>query len=182
MAAWLAFLKSRLLIPASQDAGPDPEASEVAEALADQIRRMTAMEEAATKWLALPQLGRDHFVRGVQQTVRSLQRPAWVEGYFDFLMTCTPTELPKKHLALQIAPGDLFSVEEAIGRVEAFLATRPEWAHLEECLPIGLHDIRARSAVASHLVASLELCRQHKAEVRQDEGRFGPIWLRRRAP
>lgn len=181
MAAWLAYLKSRLLIPPTMENEADQEAAEVAGALADQVRRLRAMEEAASNWLASPHLGREHSVRGMEETVRGQMRPAWVEGYFDYLLTCVPTTPAKRPMMLQIGPTDLYSVEEAILRVERFLETQVEWAPLQECLPQGLRDIKARSALASHLVATLELCRQEKADVRQDDGQFAPIRLRRRA-
>ena len=178
MAAWLSYLKSRLLLPASAVDADEPSGVEVAEALADQLRRLRAMEEAAAAWLARPRLGRDHFVGGLPDSVRRQQRPAWAHGYYDFLMTCIP-DVPKLPPVLRLAPIDLCSVGEAIARLETFLAERPEWILLQDCLPAGLKGVKARSALAAHLVASLELCRQGKVGVRQDEGVFFPIWVRR---
>jgi segregation and condensation protein A len=181
MAAWLSYLKSRLLLPADKINENEPGGPEMAEALAAQLRRLEVMEEAAAVWLAKPRVGREHFARGVPEAFRWQQRPSWTEGYYEFLMNCLPPA-PAPAPMFRLARSDLFSVEEAIVRMERFLAETPEWSQLQDCLPAGLRDLKARAAMATHLVASLELCRQEKAQIRQDTGKFAPVWVRPRPP
>jgi segregation and condensation protein A len=81
---------------------------------------------------------------------------------------------------MQIEAPDLFSVDEAIRRLEVMLGQMPRWNTLSSFLPAGLTGLLGRSALSAHFVATLELCRQGKLDLRQDHGAFGLIWLRRR--
>ncbi len=179
MAAWLAYLKSRLLLPAPP--GPDePSGEEMAEALAFQLRRLEAMRRAGKALMDQPQLGRDLFARGAPEGIAHVARPVWDVGIYDLLKAYADIKRRGAITTLQIEAPDLYSVDDAIQRLQTMLGQLPRWSTLLSFLPPGLRGLLGRSALSAHFVASLELCRQGKVEMRQDGGAFGPIWVRPR--
>lgn len=178
MAAWLAYLKSRLLLPA--DATPeeeqDPEA--LAEALRFQLLRLEAMQEAGVRLMALPQLGVDRLARGAPENLSARFRSVYDVTLYDLLRAYADHKLREQGQTLRIAATDLYAVEDAIERLRALVGKVPEWRTLFSFLPDFLRgSLVLRSAVASTFVASLQLVKDGQAQIRQD-GTFGPIWLR----
>lgn len=178
MAAWLAYLKSRLLLPA--DATPeeeqDPEA--LAEALRFQLLRLEAMQEAGVRLMALPQLGIDRLARGAPENLSARFRSVYDVTLYDLLRAYADHKLREQGQTLRIAATDLYAVEDAIERLRALVGKVPEWRTLFSFLPDFLRgSLVLRSAVASTFVASLQLVKDGQAQIRQD-GTFGPIWLR----
>ena len=179
MAAWLAFLKSRLLLP-EPPAGEEPTGQEMADALQWQLRRLEAMQEAGVRLMARPQLGRDIFSRGQPEGVVVVRRAVWDVKLYDLLAAYGHQVRPKDADTYQIEPMQFFSVEEAAERLGRMLGIAIDWQSLEAFLPAGLTDpTRRRSAVASTFVAGLQLAKDGTVELRQSE-RFGPIYLRKR--
>lgn len=179
MAAWLAYLKSRLLLP-EPPAGEEPSGQEMADALQWQLRRLEAMQEVGARLMARPQLGRDIFVRGQPEGVVVVRRAVWDVKLYDLLHAYGAQVRPKDADTYQIAPMQFFSVEEAAERLGRMLGIAVDWQSLEAFLPAGLTDpARRRSAVASTFVAGLQLAKDGQIELRQTE-RFGPIQLRKR--
>ena len=176
MAAWLAYLKSRLLLPEPQPE-EEPTGEEMAAALAFQLQRLEAMREAGKKLMARPLLGRDVFARGAPEGIGVIARPVWEVGLYDLLKAYADIKRRGTAVTMQIEAPDLYSVDDAIHRLQAMLGTMPRWSELASFLPIGLSGLLRRSAVSAHFVATLELCRQGRLDLRQD-GVFGPIWLR----
>lgn len=180
MAAWLAYLKSRLLLPqpAEQE---EPSGEEMAAALAFQLRRLEAMREAGKRLMARPQLGRDMFARGAPETVDVVLIPVYQATLYDLLKAYAERSRRKKPTKLTIAATvDLYSVDEAIQRLRRILVGLPDWQALASFLPDNLKPgLGMRSAVASTFAASLELVRQGRVAIRQDKA-FGPIYVRRR--
>jgi segregation and condensation protein A len=182
MAAWLAYLKSRLLLP-KQERGQDeePTGEELAAALAWQMRRLEAMQKAANDLMALPQKGVHVFGRGSEdgalETVVHHQPTATI---YDLLAAYARIKKrTEKPAAMRFTPMELHSIEEAVERLRNMLGHMPDWTTLGSFLPRGLQGgVVGRSAIAATLIASLELAKQGLIEVRQDTG-FGPIWLRR---
>lgn len=179
MAAWLAYLKSRLLLP-EPPAKDEPSGEEMAAALAFQLQRLEAMRRSGKALMGRPQLGRDVFARGSPEGVTVVTRPVWDVGLYDLLKAYADIKRRERGTILQIEAPDLYSVDDAIRRLETMLGKMPRWATLMSFLPPGIRGLLGRSALSAHFVATLELCRQGKLDVRQDEGAFSPIWVRRR--
>jgi segregation and condensation protein A len=177
MAAWLAYLKSRLLLPAPQ--GPDePSGADMAAALAEQLRRLEAMQEAGARLLARPQVGRDVFLRGAPEGLPRVIVPIWDVTLYDLLKAYGEGRQRKETAVLHIEPPELHSMEEALTRLSRMLGRIPEWRSLLSFLPPAPGEgVVWRSAIAATFTASLELARSGKLQLRQDSA-FGPIYLR----
>lgn len=177
MAAWLAFLKSRLLLPQPEENEPD--ASQMAEALKFQLQRLEAMQKAAQDIQALPQLGIDIFLRGKPEEIEVEEQPEYYLPLYDLLTALAAPMRRKKPEAYSIVSSRLYSMEESVERLRQLLGVMPSWNTLQNFLPeilgVGLEH---RSAVASIFAATLELVKNGELELRQD-GAFAPIYLRR---
>ncbi|HKR18911.1 MAG TPA: ScpA family protein [Stellaceae bacterium] len=181
MAAWLAYLKSRLLLPQPPSAG-EPSGDELAAALAHRLKRLEAMQLAATRLFARPLLGRDVFLRGAPEGLPRTYLPVWGDTLYDLLKAYGDQKLRHEVSVLQIAPTELYSMDEALERMARFLGHMPEWRTLLSFLPSDLGDgLVRRSAIAATFAASLELVRTGKVQLRQDNA-FGPIYLRNPSP
>lgn len=178
MAAWLAYLKSRLLLPEPQAPGEaEPTGAELAAALAFQLQRLQAMRDAGQKLMAMPQLGLNVFPRGEPQRFDVETKVVWGATLYDLLKAYGKVRDRTRKDLLQIEPMELYSVEDAIERLSALLGQSVEWRTLSAFLPPNLAGgLKLRSAVASTFTASLEMVREGKARIRQD-GQFGPIYL-----
>jgi len=177
MAAWLAYLKSRLLLPQPQ--GPDePTGEEMAAALAEQLRRLESMQEAGARLMARPLLGRDVFRRGAPEGLPRVIVPVWEASLYDLLKAYGERRQQRETSVLHIKPPELHSMDEALARLARMLGRIPEWRSLMSFLPPAPGEgLVWRSAIASTFAASLELVRSGKLQLRQDSA-FGPIYLR----
>jgi len=181
MAAWLAFLKSRLLLP-----DPEPEQAEDAidmtDALRFQLVRLEAMQTAAKRLSNLPILGRNRLVRGQPEIFEGQQQIIWQARLFDLLQAYGDIRSAEEAEMLTIAATRLFSVQEAAARLGRLLPKTPGWTQLEDFLPPELKDpLDRRSAMASHFVASLELAKEGQISLRQN-GQYTPLYLRIKEP
>jgi len=179
MAAWLAYLKSRLLLPepAPEDE-PGPE--QMAAMLTFQLRRLEAMREAGAALKARPRLGLDVFGRGQPEVIVGPTRTQWEAGLYDLLRAYAEHHKRRSRMGtvMHIEPTDLYSVADALTRLERMFGRLPRWTALLDLMPPGLGGLARRSAVSAHFVAVLELVRRGKLELRQEGGAFGPLWLR----
>ena len=179
MAAWLAYLKSRLLLPKEED-GDNSTPEELAEALRFQLQRLEAMRKAGAALMQLPQLGRDVFSRGMPELVSNVTSPIYELSLFELLKSYGNVKLRGETSTLSIVATRLYSVDEAIDRLKNMLGDIPDWQTLIGFLPDGLNDsLLTRSAVASTFAASLELVKEGYIELKQN-GTYGPIFLRPR--
>jgi len=181
MAAWLAYLKSRLLLPDDPDeeelTGP-----ELAAHLAFRLRRLDAMREAAATLMKRDRLGRDVFRRGMPEGVRNIRHSAWELSLFEVVAAYAGLKRGKDPEPFRVSRVETYSLEEALSRLSASLGISGDWEQLEKFLPPGVMvGFRRRSAVASTLVAGLEMSRQGKATLRQERP-FGPIYVKSRRP
>ncbi len=178
MAAWLAYLKSRLLIPEPETVDGEPSGAEMAAALAFQLQRLQAMRDAGQAIVTRPRLGIDVFARGEPQQVTVVQTNVYAVTLFDLLKAYGAIKQREQRPILRIMAMELYSVEDAIQRLGRMLGELPGWCNLASLLPADLSgdSLKFRSAVASTFAASLEMVRQGKARLRQD-GTFGPIFL-----
>ena len=177
MAAWLAYLKSRLLIPDIGDDG-EPSADEMAAALAFQLQRLEAMREVSVRLMARPRLGRDFFRRGDPEHFVATTTAVFEATLFDLLRAYGDQKRRAEERTLRIPPEAIHSVEEALERFRAMLGGVTDWESLWRFLPPELGEgLSARSAFASTFAASLELAREGHLALRQEQI-YGPIYLR----
>lgn len=178
MAAWLAYLKSCLLLPKEEQ--EEPSAEELALRLQLRLQRLDAMREAGARLMARDQIGRDVLMRGAPEGVRVVKTASWDCELYDLLKAygaIKARQVPREY-AVRRRP--VFSLEEALDRLEAMLGTALDWTVLSSFLPDGItdEDFR-RSSVASSFVAALELTRLGKTELSQADS-FAPLFLRKR--
>jgi segregation and condensation protein A len=179
MAAWLAYLKSRLLLPPEETEEEEPTAPELAEALTFQLRRLEAMQNAGVRLMSRPQLGKDVFPRGAPEGVEIVRRPVYSLSLYELLKSYGDHRRRIAWQTLTIEPSHVFDVAGALKRLRGVVGSMTSWQSLSAFLPTGLMTpLQRRSALASTLVASLELARNGEVELRQ-MNRFGPIYLRR---
>lgn len=177
MAAWLAYLKSRLLLPDIEEES-DEEVIDMTDALRYQLLRLEAMQTASKRLASLPRLGRARFARGMPEYFSANQRPLWTASLYDMLAVYGEMRSQDEAQTLTIAATRLYSVQEASGRLRHLLKTAPGWTVLEQFLPPNLkQSLDKRSAIASHFVASLELAKEGVVNLRQ-QSHYGPIYLR----
>jgi segregation and condensation protein A len=177
MAAWLAYLKSRLLLPdPPEEEGPS--AIELAEALAHRLRLLEAMQRAGASLMAQPQLGRDVFMRGAPEGLDRIDRPVFELSLYELLKAYGDGHRRQHGQVLTILPTSYHSLSEAMERLAQIVGQVPEWRELENFLPAELRGgpLR-RSALAATFAALLEMAKSGRLELRQDRN-FGPLYLR----
>ena len=182
MAAWLAFLKSRLLLP--EPATPDgPSAEEMATALANRLRRLEAIREASNRLMNRPQLQRDIFPRGNPESIAEIRHPRFTAKLFD-LLTAYATQRQQRVLAtVHLAKRTVWSLSEARASLERLVGLADEdWGCLDEYLMTYVVDPSQRATVfASSFAAALELVREGVMDLNQKQA-FAPLYFRKRAP
>ena len=179
MAAWLAYLKSRLLLP-----DPEPEQNDeiidMTDALRYQLLRLEAMQQAAKRLQSLPKLGQVRFVRGAPEQFASSSESVWTASLYDLLACYGDIQSSGETETLTIAATRLYSVEEAAKRLRHLISSMSDWTVLQHFMPPNLtKPMELRSATASHFAASLELAREGVLRLRQDS-HFAPIYLKTR--
>jgi segregation and condensation protein A len=180
MAAWLAYLKSRLLIPQTAKA-EEPAAADLAAALALRLRRLEAMREAAARLFALPQLGRDVCARGEPQPVRIHRQSNWQASLYDLLAAYARQRQKTATAHLIVANRTVWSLAEARVALERLTGSAHEWTAMDDYLRRFMVEPHMRRTVlASAFSAALEMVREGEIDLRQDEA-FAPLWVRVRA-
>ncbi len=180
MAAWLAYLKSRLLLPDTEPDDDGPSGTELAEALTFQLRRLESMQQAGLRLMARPRLGREVFQRGAPEGIEIVKTPVFEVSLFDLLKAYGDNRRRVDGSRLRIEPSSLFNVADAIERLSGLLGEMTDWRTLISYLPreLAADGLIYRSAVAATFAASLELARTGALELRQTSS-FGPIHVRR---
>ena len=180
MAAWLAFLKSRLLLPPDPEA-EGPSAEDMAAHLAFQLERLDAMRQAAARLMGRDRLGISRFQRGIPETVIRKRRTEWQAGLIDLMRAYARLKTRDEFRPYAFDRHDVFTMEQALERLRRMVGYAGEWTDLSDFLPEGWEGqgSRRRSATAATFAATLELAREGKLEIRQDDT-FSPITIRRR--
>lgn len=179
MAAWLAYLKSLLLLPKDPEAEPDP--AEMALKLQFQLQRLEAMRDAGHKLLAQPQLGWDLFRRPNPEGLAEDRRAIYECSYYELLSAYGAITARRTKSVHVVRRRPVMALDEAIERLEQLLGRSLDWTELSRFLPGDLADeAYARSVLASSFVAALELTRQGKATLSQGAA-FAPILLKARS-
>lgn len=182
MAAWLAYLKSRMLVPEPESDDVEPSGAEMAAALRFQLQRLQAMQDAGKELFARARLGVEVFARGEPEKLPVVTRQHYECTLYDLLKAYAAQRQRGETTRLRVDPMDLESVERALERLRRQLGAVPDWTALMDFLPAGLETgLQRRSARAATFAASLELCREGQVDLRQDSP-FGPIFLRPRTP
>jgi segregation and condensation protein A len=180
MAAWLAYLKSRMLLPEPPGA-EGLSAADMANALAVRLRRLELIRSTAEQLFGRPQLGREVFGRGDPEPIHEIKHPKWSATLYD-LLTAYASERQRHVLArVRFAKRSVWSLAEARDALERLLGATTDWTRLDEYLLSYLVEPSMRATVmASSLAATLELVREGQLELHQ-QGAFAPIYLRKRA-
>ena len=182
MAAWLAYLKSRLLLPKPRPDDDEPEPEAMAAALAFRLRRLDAMRAAGQALYARALHGRDVFTRGEPEGVRSVKTPAYEAELYDLLKAYAVRREREAFATYQPEAPRVYSLEQARKRLTGIAARLTGWERLDDLLPaageLGEDAPAASSIMASSLLAALEITKDGETEMRQD-ATYEPIWMRK---
>ena len=180
MAAWLAFLKSRLLLPPDPaDEGPSGE--DLAAHLAFQLERLEAMRDVAAKLMARDQRGRDFFARGIPERVERVRHVRYTATLMDLMQAYARIRTKDEFRPFVMDRDRVMTMEEALDRMRGLIGFAGTWTDLASYMPDGwtTDPVRRRSATAANFAASLELVKAGKISIRQGET-FAPIEIKRR--
>jgi segregation and condensation protein A len=182
MAAWLAYLKSRLLLP-PEPGEEGPSAEDLAAHLAFQLERLQAMREAAARLMARDRLGRDFFARGLPETVSLHRNVTWDATLLDLMRAYARIRTKDEFRPFVMDREHVFTMEQALERMRGLIGYVGDWAELTSFLPEGWDatPMARRSSTAAHFAAVLELAKRGQLTLRQGET-FAPIQIRRKAP
>jgi len=181
MAAWLAYLKSRLLLPQPpQD--EEPSGTELAAQLEHRLRLLEAMQTAGARLMGRSRIGQDVFLRGAPEGLAVIPVPVYELALYELLRAYGEGRRRTDAAVLSIEPAEFYSMDDALNRLARFIGRVPNWRELASFLPRELRgEVFRRSALAATFAATLELARSGRLELRQDRA-FGPIYLRSPAP
>jgi segregation and condensation protein A len=175
MAAWLAYLKSCLLLPKDPEQDPSPE--ELAMRLQLRLQRLSAMREAGARLLGRDRLGRDVFARGAPEGLRVVRKSAWQVELYDLISAYGFVRARAEPAVHVVSRRPVMTLDEALTRVERLIGSKIDWTELRTFLPETQDPEFRKSALASSFVASLELARQGRVELDQ-ESPFAPLYIR----
>src|SRR4051812_8282772 len=181
MAAWLAFLKSRLLLPEAPSAD-GPSAEEMATALANRLRRLESIREASNRLINRPQFQRYTFPRGNPEATAEIRHPRFTAPLFDLLTAYAAQRQQRVLATVHLAKRTVWSLSEARASLERLVGMAQDWSRLDEYLLNYVADPSQKATVvASSFAAALELVREGDMELNQKEA-FAPLYFRRRPP
>jgi len=175
MAAWLAYLKSALLLPRDPEEQPSPE--ELALRLQLRLERLNAMREAGARLMARDRLDRDVFARGAPEGLRTVRKTLWQAEIYDLISAYGRISARTRPVMHIVANRPVMTLDAALERVSRLIGERIDWAVIETFLPDTATGIFRKSALASSFVAALELARQGRVELRQ-KSPFAPLYLK----
>lgn len=176
MAAWLAYLKSALLLPKDEQEDPSPE--ELALRLQIRLQRLGAMREAAARLMARDRIGRDTFLRGAPEGLRIDRKIAWKSDAYSLIQAYGQVKARTVPRIYHVADRPVMTLDSALDRVSAMLGVTLEWMEIRDFLPAHAGAELRKSALASSFVAALELARLGRAELAQEDA-FAPLRIRR---
>jgi segregation and condensation protein A len=179
MAAWLAYLKSRLLLPEQHE--PDGvSAEDMATALAQRLRRLEAIRQVAEQLLNRPQLGREVFQRGQPEPIAEIKRPEWTATLYDLLSAYAVQRQKQARAFVRVPKRAVWSLAEAREALERLMGRATDWCALDEYLMAYMTEPSLATTIrASSFAATLELVREGRLEVHQHEA-FAPLYVRKR--
>jgi segregation and condensation protein A len=179
MAAWLAFLKSRLLLPEQTTPEDGPSAEDMATALANRLRRLEAIREAANRLMTRPQLQRDIFPRGRPESIAEVKHPRFTATLYDLLSAYATQRQSRVLTSVHMARRTVWSLSEARASLERLVGMAEDWSRLDEYLLTYVEDPAQRvTAMASSFASALELVREGAMDLHQS-GAFAPLYFRK---
>jgi segregation and condensation protein A len=180
MAAWLAYLKSRLLLPEPPQAD-EPSATDLAVALAFRLKRLEAIRAAARLLTDRDRLGRDVFARGDPEPLADIKRPLWQATLYDLLSAYAMQRQKQANSRVTFEKRHVWSLLDAREALARLVGGAHDWMIVDDCLLRYVVEPAMRATVrASAFAAMLEMVKEGAVEMRQDRV-FAPLWLRRRA-
>lgn len=181
MASWLAYLKSRLLLPKPRPTDDEPEPEAMAAALAFRLVRLDAMRLAGEALFARALLNRDVFTRGDPEGIRSINSPIYEAELYDLLKAYATRREYKARSEYKPETPKVYHLEEARNRLFKLARRLGTWERLDALVPdsdeLGPDGPEQASILASSLLAALEITKDGEAELRQEEI-YAPIWMR----
>lgn len=179
MASWLAYLKSRLLLP-PDPSEEGPSAEDLAAHLAYQLQRLEAMRDAAARLMARDQKGRDFFARGAPEAMGTQRKVVWCASLLDLMRAYARLRTRDEFRPYAFDREHIFTMEQALERLRGMIGYLGDWSDLETWMPEGWEasSMRRRSAKAAHFAAVLEMAKRGEVRLRQSET-FAPILIRR---
>ena len=176
MAAWLAYLKSALLLPRT-DTDEEPSPEELAWRLQMRLERLSSMREAGARLMARDRLGRDVFPRGAPEGLRVVRHAAWEAELYDLIAAYGQVRARTRPVLHVVQARPVMTLEAALERVAALVGSAIDWRRIEAFLPDVADPRLRKSALASSFLAALELARQGRVELAQERA-FAPLMLR----
>jgi segregation and condensation protein A len=179
MAAWLAWLKSRLLLPKEEAPENEPSALELAARLQLQLQRLETMRDVGGRLMGRNRLGRDMWLRGCPEPLQIIKHRAFDVTLYELLKAYGDVAARQKAIYYTPQRRAVFGLEAAIERLQRLIGTAIDWTEIATFMPPGADAAFQRSALASTFAASLEMARLGKAELQQLQP-FGPLYVRLR--
>ena len=178
MASWLAFLKSKILLPEEKNDEDIEDIDAISKELKIRLLRLQAMQKASEQLMILPKLGENRFVRGENNSNIDIIKYEYEPNLYQLLIAYGQINNSSKNIELTIENSKLYSVQEAMERLAKLIKTSSKWVELKEFLPEKLNDkLNDNSAISSYFLASLELANKGDLKIRQ-ENPFETIWMR----
>ena len=178
MASWLAFLKSKILLPEEKNDEDIEDIDAISKELKIRLLRLQAMQKASEQLMIMPKLGENRFVRGEDNSNIDIIKYEYEPNLYQLLIAYGRINNSSKNIELTIENSKLYSVQEAMERLAKLIKTSSKWVELKEFLPEKLNDkLNDNSAISSYFLASLELANKGDLKIRQ-ENPFETIWMR----
>jgi segregation and condensation protein A len=179
MAAWLAYLKSRLLLPEAAP-GEGPSAEDMALALAYRLRRLEAFREVATRLMGRPQLNRDVFARGAPEPIAEVKQSEYSATLYDLLAAYSSQRQRTVLSRVRFKKRTVWSLAEARACLERLIGQSEDWSRIDSFLiSYVVEPALAATVFASSFASALEMVKEGLAEVHQKDS-FSPIYMRKR--
>ena len=178
MASWLAFLKSKILLPEEKNEENSEDIDAISEELKIRLLRLQAMQKASEQLIIMPKLGENRFVRGEDNSNIDIIKYEYEANLYQLLIAYGQINNSSKNIELTIENSKLYSVQDAMERLAKLIKTSSKWVKLKDFLPDKLNDkLNDNSAMSSYFLASLELANKGDLKIKQ-ENPFETIWMK----
>ena len=178
MASWLAFLKSKILLPEEKNDENTEDIDAISKDLKIRLLRLQAMQKASEQLIIMPKLGENRFVRGEDNSNIDIIKYEYEANLYQLLIAYGQINNSSKNIELTIENSKLYSVQDAMERLAKLIKTSSQWVELKDFLPDKLNDeLNDNSAISSYFLASLELANKGDLKIRQ-ENPFKTIWMK----
>ena len=178
MAAWLAYLKSKILLPDLEKEEEAENIELISSELRSRLLKLQAMQKASEQLMSLPKLGESRFARGVENLKQINVKYEYEANLYNLLVVYGQITNNYKNIELTIESSKLISVQEAIERLSGLIKKTTQWIDLKQFLPETIDDtLNKKNSISSHFLASLELANKGEIKIKQ-ENPFGTIWMK----